>query len=245
MIRVHLGKDEDGSSGGKKQSDLLSQLKLGGESSAKLNKALAKFGGISTVALATAICFLPHLFIDEYKKVITKQKELEIQQTQDQLAQIQAQVAQMEPFKRELESFEQQKKTVREKLEVVRKLQSDRSVPVNLLDAVGQSMPGSLWVDDVEYNESGIVKLRGSALSNEAISDFSQRLSESIYVGEATIQDVGTTAQSAVTLRSFSLTVKSKFAAKSGISEARPEIEMKPKNGMPLLIPNPVPPKKN
>src|SRR4051812_27439487 len=117
MIRVHLGRDGQGSEGSPKKSKLLSQIKLDAASSKQLNRLITKAGGISTVAFAAAIAFLPHLFIDEYKKLVIKQKEAEIKAAETGLQDMQAQVAQMEPFRRELESFEQQKSNVRGKLD--------------------------------------------------------------------------------------------------------------------------------
>jgi Tfp pilus assembly protein PilN len=207
VIRIDLGK------GSRKQGEgmrkVASQLKL----QQPYEELLAKFDNDASrlVAFFAAIgvAVLPYLFMGEYKRVVTNGYERKIVALDKELAVIGNEIQSLTPFKQELESYETQKRQVSQRLEVIHRLIDGRGTPVATLDAVGQTMPDGCWLEAIVYE--GIdkvaekVNLAGRAMSNEEISDFIDRLSQSSYLKSVKLNSVEAGQSSGQDVRVFSI----------------------------------------
>lgn len=222
MIRIDLGRGDGarkGGGGGLKniKIDLGRFGKLGG---GKVGKVLGDIRGLIVIFIALAIAWLPHLFFEQFRTYVIEQHEASKKKLEESVAVLNAEIAKLTPFQRELESYEQQKKLVRDRLDVVRTLLANRGTPVNVLDAVGQSLPRRTWLTELEFKVGAAIqsiRLNGQSYSNEDISDFMDKLSESVYFAEVKLEDVGTSRLgNNIDVRQFKITARPKVRVPAG-----------------------------
>ena len=147
MIRIDLSRDEVQKQ--KPGSSLLARLNIPlpqGRDAQKLDPVT-----VVIVLVAFAAAALPTLFVNQYKNFITAENENQIAALKKAIEDVGAEIVRLTPYQRELESYEVQKKQVRERLDIIRQLQLARGTPVNVLDAIGQSMPASTWLKSLIY----------------------------------------------------------------------------------------------
>jgi len=210
MIRIDLGKDELQRSG---KRTLFARIKF--PKALGVSKVTADIGGVLTILVAIAIACLFPLFFSQYRTYMEMQHADKVKSIQRKIASLDEEIAKLTPFKRELESYEQQKKIVAERLQVVRNLLAARNAPVNVLDAVGQSLPSRVWISGLDFNLSSqapTVSLTGISYSNEDISDLVDKLSESIYVMDVSLEDVSPSRfEDKVDVKTFQIVTKPKL----------------------------------
>jgi Tfp pilus assembly protein PilN len=223
MIRIDLGKDELLKAG--KADKPIFDIKLPPAVQAQLERIGTDLNTIIIVGAALAIAALFPLFTSQYEGVVTAQHQAELKEIKAKIDTLKQQIAQMLPFQRELESYEQQKRVITERLTVVRQLIEQRNAPVNILDTVGQSLPTRTWLTAMDFvgNDGGTISLSGASYSNEEISDFVDKLTESVYFNEVTLDDVGTgKSEDKVEIRTFSIAAKAKIGLSgAGATESR------------------------
>lgn len=178
MIRVNLGRGE---------------LKKGKKKSSLVVPAI-KFDPKALLLIVTASAFalLPYLFVVQYRSFVVAEIDKKMTDLQEKISGMKNEVAKFRNYKAEMESFEQQKKIVSERLALVRQLLTNRNAPVGILDAVSQSLSQRTWLSALEFGLSPDpqLKLMGHAYSNEDVSDFLDKLSDSIYLQEVKLQGV-------------------------------------------------------
>lgn len=211
MIRVDLGRPE----GAKKPPGLEKIVKdflakLNGGKPPKINtKFLGDVKGLMIIGVAGAIACLPHLFFTQFRSYVIDQHAERVAQLEEKLGQLNREIEKLTPFQRELESYNQQKKLVRERLDIVRDLLQNRGTPVNVLDAIGQSLPQRAWLNTLDFSiaDTGAsIKMTGQSYTNEDISDFLDKLSESVHLTDVKLEEVVTNAAREVEVRAFKLT---------------------------------------
>jgi Tfp pilus assembly protein PilN len=222
MIRINLGKDELLQAGGKAQRYLDAKLPTA------VKAQLAKMGGDAgtIVMLGSALAFatLFPLFANQYEAAVIAQHQAEVKELNAKVDILKQQINQLQPFQREMESYGQQKKVVTERLQVVRDLIEQRTAPVNILDTVGQSLPQRTWISSLEFSsaDGGTINLTGSSYSNEEVSDFVDKLSESVYLNEVSLEDLGTSkSEDKIEVRTFQVAARSKTKLSGPSSEVR------------------------
>jgi Tfp pilus assembly protein PilN len=192
MIRIDLGK------GTRKQGEgmrkVASHLKLRQPYEELLSKFDNDASRLIAFLAALGIAVLPYLFVGEYKRVVTHGYERKIAALDKELAVIESEIQSLMPFKQELDSYETQKRQVSQRLEVIRRLIDGRATPVAALDAVSQALPESCWLDSVTFDGSDKatekLNLAGKSISNEDISDYIDRLSQSSYLRAVRLNSV-------------------------------------------------------
>ena len=194
MIRVDLGREE--------KAPYSSGLKVGRGS------LWSDLASLVILIIGLALAFAPYLVVNEFKSYLVQENEEKMQKIAQNIAAVDKEIARFSPFKKELESYEEQKKLVKDRLEAVNSLLVSRAAPVNALDAVGQSLPVKTWLTGVTFssvNSPAQIKVSGHALSNEDISDFVDKLSESIYFGDVKLEEVSTGKHLTTDVRVFSV----------------------------------------
>lgn len=205
MIRIDLGKK------GEKKSakNALSSLGLKLPENLKIPKVDLEVREYLLIGVVTAFAGLPHLFVMQYRGYVESQHTLTMKTLQEKEGALKSEIAKYQSYQREMESYEKQKKLIRERLEIVRRLLASRSTPVNILDAVGQSLPIRAWLSNIELKAmpEPAVSLAGHAYSNEDISDFIDKLSESIHLADVTLDSVSSVSlDKEVEAKSFQVT---------------------------------------
>lgn len=193
MIRIDLGKTEPRTEKptGPNQFKVLL---------AKANRGLqAELGGYLAIGVAAAFACLPYLFFEQYRAFSEKNHQSQLKNLSESLESLNQEIAKFATFQKELESYELQKKTTAARLEAVRTLISSRATPVSVLDAVSVSLPARTWLKSMELTtgKDAQLKLSGLSFTNEEISDFADKLSESIYLANVVLEEVTPGALSA------------------------------------------------
>ena len=209
MIRIDLAKDELEAQGEIKPSFI---------SGIKLPPFLIKLvpnvnlANLVIVAISIAFAVLPHLFFLQYKTYIETEHQVKIRALLGKIKSLSEEIGKLASLQGELQSYEQQKKVVSEKLSAVRELLAARGTSVNVLDTLGTSLPRRTWLTDIELKLAGegVLMMKGHAYSNEEISDYLDKLAESVYLGEVRLETVTSEAKDKVTTRSFTISARPK-----------------------------------
>lgn len=195
MIRIDLGKEEVQ----KKSSTnpLVQLLEKVGLTNGKPQSG-AKSIDIKLVlilGIVAAVAYLPHLFVAQYRLYIETQHETQMRAYRERQEKLKQEVVKFQSYQRELESYEKQKRLIQERLTIVRKLLDARGAPTNVLDSIGQSLPARSWLHTVDFKTypKPEVSLAGNAYANEDISDYVDRLSESIHLSDVSLENVTVT----------------------------------------------------
>lgn len=213
MIRIDLGKDGlEKKNTATNLKDFFDKLKTKGfkANGPKGTKIDVDYRTVVIIAVVTAVACLPHLFVAQYRSYIEGQHASVMQSLKDKQAALNQEIAKYQSYQRELESYERQKKLIQDRLAIVRQLLEARGTPVNVLDSIGQSLPQRAWLTALEYKTSpdlagatpGVV-LGGEAYSNEDISDFVDKLSESIHLSDVNLESVNPKVEKDVEVKTF------------------------------------------
>jgi len=218
MIRIDLGKGSDEKSSSKKSSF------LGGKFSKQLSGLPSDAGSIVFLVAALAFAFLPYLFVDQFKESIRDKQKKDLSALSDSEQIITQDIEKYKSYKAELENFEKQSELVRQRISAVNELLTARTGPVNLLDAIGQSVPAHAWLTSLEltaYPEPSL-SLSGSSWTNDEVSDFSDRLSASIYLEKVSLEEINSVkGQASEETKSFLIKAVPKGFKKSSAEERK------------------------
>jgi Tfp pilus assembly protein PilN len=215
VIRIDLSRDGTEKSSQSLQTQLFDRLKL-----PKLGRG--KPGGVpaidsaqlTVIGIAAAAAFLPSLFVGQYKQYVIAETESQVKAIRDSITQANHEIAKLMPYQKELESYDVQKKLVKERLEVIHELVTVRGTPVSILDAVGQSLPPRTWLQSIGLdtkNGQPVIEMAGQSYATDEVSDFVDKLSDSVFFGDVTLQDVGTQQVDRVDVKAFTIIAHPKY----------------------------------
>ncbi len=205
MIRIDLGTEDLQGKGPKNPlKKLFDRLRMRNassrapadsyeQSSGGFGGKIAALGTIVLVLLALVGAAVPHVLFIQYQDFVIKKNEEQKKELEAQLASITKEISRLIPFQKELETYEAQKKLLRERLALIQNLLSARSTPVNVLDTVGQSLPTKAWLTSVDFDAKQarpVILLAGQSLNNDDVSDYLDKLSESVYLNEAVLDSL-------------------------------------------------------
>ncbi len=81
---------------------------------------------------------------------------------------------------KEVENFERDKKAVVEKIDIIRQLQKNQTIPVRLLVDISERLPERVWLTRIT-EAAGVIDLEGKATGNGEIVDFINNLKKSTF----------------------------------------------------------------
>ncbi len=91
------------------------------------------------------------------------------------------------------------------KIEIIKKLKSDSSLTVRVLDEVANKVDNQrMWLDSLQQQNSSL-RLSGVALDNQTIAQFMDNLKESPFVQDVTLTNSSLKVVSGRNLKSFEL----------------------------------------
>lgn len=243
MIQIDLGKDKlrggggGGSAIGRAIFGKLGKLKIGGgggglEGGANLRGGLSKIGslvgnasGITLLLGAAGFAVMPHIAFTRYKAFLESQHAERVAEFDKKLSSVAAEIAKLLPYKKELESYEAQKKLVQDRIAAIQTLLKARSAPVSFMDAVGQSLPQRAWLNSVSFDlgeGKNQIVVKGQSLANEDVSDYVDRLNESTYLRDVSLDQVASKngGASDFETKAFEITMYPKSAPRAPASGA-------------------------
>jgi len=109
------------------------------------------------------------------------------------------------PILAEIKRFEQAKKDLENKISVIKKLKSDSSKTVHILDEVAKNVDSKrMWLKSLKQQGESL-SLDGVALDNRTIAQFMDALKESPYIGVVNLSTASLAKVSGRDLKSFKL----------------------------------------
>lgn len=226
MIRVNLKKG--GRSGG---GSTLAQIDLKDLKSFKpsfnlkslaVTKSSLNATGLILTLVAVAIAAFPHLFFLKYRAHIETEHQENLASLKAEIDSVKTEIAKYETYQTEMKSFEEQESKINQRLNVVKQLQTSRTGPVNILDAVGQALPQRVWLTGIEMNisPSNQIQLNGKGYSSEDVAEFVDKLNSSIYFEKVILDGVSTEkdGEQSGTVKSFLIVAVPKLSG-LGLSE--------------------------
>jgi len=203
VIRIDLGKSAEDKGAAKKAAAV---PKIDFSKYLKFNKA--ELGGTLLLIGALGFAFLPYLFVEQYKTSFRQRHATSLTNLTDAENHLKEEIEKYKPFQAEQENFERQKALVSRRLAAVNEVLGARGEVVNILDATGQSVPSNAWLSEIRLESTPIpsLTLSGYALTPEAISDFVDRLSSSIYLEKVNLEEVGAIKADIGEHKTFSIT---------------------------------------
>lgn len=116
-----------------------------------------------------------------------------------------AEVARLKKEIGEVETFKARKAELQQKVDVISNLQTGRTGPVKVLDALSASIPEKCWIDALSL-KGDRVQVTGVALNNYTIANFMTALGQSGRFRNVVLGSADKTTISNVGLVKFSLT---------------------------------------
>lgn len=202
MIKVNLGRGT-----GKRVKKLPKKEKKKAGSPGFLSSLdKSDMGGMLLLVAALALSLLPYLFLQQYKESAQEKHQLKKQALEEQKNNAEIELRKYESYKAELDSFEKQKAQLTQRLDALNQLLRSRSGPVNIIDAVGQGIPENAWLDKLvlSLGKEKTLNISGSALSSDAITQFSEKLSASIYLSNVSLNEMVNAKEGDEEIKNFS-----------------------------------------
>lgn len=162
-------------------------------------KAQLKRDGIGAGVFILLVAGLLGLFYMHLQRV-EQRHETRVEYMEDALAKIKDQLA-------EVNELKDKRKTLVAKLEVIKKLQSGRDLPVRIFQTLGQAVPEEVSLSSMQQKKDGL-QLQGTARSNNVISSFMRRLEASELFQDPDLQVITNEGKDGETLKSFKMGVK-------------------------------------
>ena len=106
---------------------------------------------------------------------------------QTELAEVEAERAELADIAAQVQDIEDRTESVDQKLDVIVALKRNQSGPLLMLDQISRLMPDGLWLTSLDAQQGAMV-IRGSALSNVAVSDFVRNLRFSPYFDDEDLE---------------------------------------------------------
>ena len=153
---------------------------------------------IAGIGLGLLVLLLASLFLYRSAEINNARAGNEdLKRKIEEMKAIVAQVDEAEKFKADLQK----------KLTVIKELKANKAGPVRMLDELAQAVPDKLQLTALD-EEGGLIKLTGTAVSNEVISQFLSSLEQSEYFGDVFLNAIDQTVKDGVKLKSFSVTMQ-------------------------------------
>jgi type IV pilus assembly protein PilN len=119
--------------------------------------------------------------------------------------QLEAEIADLKKIIGEVDEYKKQQGLLEQKLGVIRKLKSDKTGPVHMLDELALRIPEKLWLETIEEN-GGKVTLRGVSINNEVIATFMNKMEDSAYFSDVFLVSIQARDEGDIKLKEFTVT---------------------------------------
>ncbi len=159
------------------------------------------FGGYSQVFIGLAV--LVALFTAIAAINILQDKKLDT--LNSRIAKAEKRIQELEEVKRKVDDFKARNAELNRRIEIIKVLESNRTGPLYVMDALGNGIPRKAWID--EFTESGLnAKLSGIADNEFTVADFMEALQKSPYFTGVELGVIKKTSLRDQNLRSFVIT---------------------------------------
>jgi type IV pilus assembly protein PilN len=123
------------------------------------------------------------------------------------VAATQAQIDRFKPQLKQVEEYRKTKAEIEKKLEVIERLDAERSGPVRVFDELATHAPPRLWLTKLQASK-GVITLEGMSLDNELVALFLTALNESEYFDDVELRETTAKELRGYKLNEFELSAK-------------------------------------
>ena len=150
-----------------------------------------------------------------------------IEDTNRRIAEVKKQVKGLEGVISKVDEFKAKNKELEERIKVIGVLEENRTGPLFVMDALGQSMPERAWID--KFSESKyIAKIEGIAWSELTVADLMKKLQSSPYFQNVELSVIKTKDIQKLPLKTFSISSTLNYSGKNKKEETEKDQEIKP-----------------
>ncbi|NNF99083.1 MAG: pilus assembly protein PilN [Desulfobacteraceae bacterium] len=150
---------------------------------------------ILSLVLVTILLVMGHIFLQNKIEALN----LDIKNTKDQVAKFNKINAEIAQIKKDLQ-------ILKKKTEVIQSLDTNRTAPVMLMDAMTQlTIPKRMWFTSFESKTKSIM-VNGIALDNKTVADFMTNLEDSGKYQEVKLSSIRQIVIAEKNLKSFGIT---------------------------------------
>lgn len=98
------------------------------------------------------------------------------------LSKLQEQLIQIKDFKKKLQELET-------RIQIIRKIRKQQALPVRYLDEIAKYIPREkIWFESLRMDEQGGITLSGIALDNQVFARYLQKLRQSPFISDVSLQ---------------------------------------------------------
>lgn len=174
-------------------------------------------GFLILAVILICLAMVPHLLFRQYQNHMVEIHENTLAGIKIELNQIEDEIKKNMIFEAEMKSIEEQEAKVSNQLNVIKQLQQARIGPLNILDAIGQSLPEHIWLTSLDLNlgTNSQVELNGKGYSSEDVTTFLLNLNKSIYFEKVNLDSVSTEkgGPQTTSIKTFFVVAKPKLIA--------------------------------
>lgn len=174
------------------------EVAAGGEPAAFLAEE-EKVSKIHTGAVLGAVLFtlgvIGFLYFTQSNTLNSKKRELEEKQ---------ARKAELDEVLKTITKLENTKKRLDKKVRIITELKGKQANAVRVMDEVSKALPEMVWLTKLNFGKN-VLKLEGTALSNDLIADFIDNLRASNYFQNEQFQGSNRKKQGGIDVFNFKL----------------------------------------
>jgi type IV pilus assembly protein PilN len=128
-----------------------------------------------------------------------------IKTLQQDIQKANADIARLKKEIGEVEKFKARKAELQKKVDIISSLQSNRSAPVKLFEALSAAIPEKCWIDKLDI-QGNRISLSGMALNNNTVANFMTALGQTGRFRDVTLGSADQSPVGSVKLVRFNLT---------------------------------------
>ena len=174
MIKINLAE--------KKQSSAIGQTKVGGLSGglgsfSKFDIEELKGLPLGKVIFPIVICLVASYGLDFYKSKKVEDLEEVLAKLHGHNGKLQEEIAKYKAYDSLKKTLDEDESTIRTKLDIIKRLVSDRAFAYQLLVSISKSIPKDVWITILTVDKDGL-SMSGQSLDFTQISDFMKNLND-------------------------------------------------------------------
>lgn len=162
---------------------------------------------IRRTLLAVVVCFGSYLLLQDHQEKLLLEASSEVEALQAETARLKTEIAKLQEYETLKKSLSDDEQVIRTKLDVLRKLVAERTIPPKLLITLSESQTEDSWITAFKAADDEVL-VSGAAVDFNRISDIIRRLSESSYLQDVTLKDSEQQVDRGSTVAFFELSAK-------------------------------------
>ncbi len=199
MIRINLAGNNKSRSGflaslknlftSKKESAGPSAEAVVSESDPSSDSKLSLNQPAVNAVLASGLCYFAMLQLEQKQQEELAVVDAEIKVVEQNKSEVEQKLAKTKGYEAIKKQLEDDEKALQTKIDVLNQLSKDRNMPSKLLLQIAQTIPESVWLNELRLDEKAI-QLVGSTPAYTDVSDFMKTLNSTSYFSDISLNGI-------------------------------------------------------